>query len=327
CNTGLKEMTSRVTYSLKKFRKKFTLPLSNINWFPGHMAKGVKQMQQKLKSVDCIIEVHDARIPFSGRNPNFYHMLTAIRPHILVLNKMDLSNLRLKHDILDTLKEKYNDTNVIFTDCRSEAGISSILSKVLEQINLSDRFNRAENPFYSVMTIGVPNVGKSSVINALRNYYLNRGNATRVGPTPGVTRSVLEKIRICDDPVVYLLDTPGVLEPNIKNIEIGMKLALCAVIEDHTVGTSLVADYLLYWMNKHQNFNYVDFLNLKEPNDNINEVLMHIAATRKLIISVASLDGTMRRHPDFDEASLYLLRAFRDGKLGRFMFDVDDLKK
>ncbi|KAK7073248.1 Mitochondrial GTPase [Halocaridina rubra] len=169
---------------------------SVAQWFPGHMAKGMTQMQLKLKSVDCIIEVHDARIPVSGRNPLFENRLLGIKPHLLLLNKMDLIDHKYKRKIIQFYETK-GVKNIIFTNCKKadSVGIKSIIPKVSKLIQESERFNRSEESSYQVMIIGVPNVGKSSLINALRAKHLRRGKATPVGGIPGITQSVLERIK------------------------------------------------------------------------------------------------------------------------------------
>ncbi|XP_034950051.1 mitochondrial GTPase 1 isoform X2 [Chelonus insularis] len=266
-----------------KFRDKFRLVHKElINWFPGHMQKGLKQMQQKLKSVDCIVEVHDARIPISGRYERFRHSVSGLKPHIFVLNKKDLADLSQKQE---WEKRLHHDgiKNIIYTNFKDQKckGMQSILPLACKLIEESERYNRVEASDFSVMIIGVPNVGKSSLINRLRNKYLHKSNATAVGPIAGVTRSVLTKIKISEKPPVYVLDTPGILTPNIRDIETGLKLALVGCLQDHLVGQEVLADYLLYWLNKNQRFEYVDKLELKKPNDNIFEVLATVAIRMK----------------------------------------------
>lgn len=170
-----------------------------VNWFPGHMAKGLNQMQRKLKGVDCVIEVHDARIPLSGRNPLFEKRLgvSTLKPHILVMNKIDLADPRHKKAIQQHY-EAQGVQEVIFTNCKrpDSSGVKSILRKVSNAIKKSERYNRSEETSYDVMVIGIPNVGKSSLINALRAKHLRRSKATKVGALPGITQSVLEKIKV-----------------------------------------------------------------------------------------------------------------------------------
>lgn len=127
--------------------------------------------------------------------------------------------------------------------------------------------------------VGIPNTGKSSLINALRTLNLRKsGSATPVGNRPGVTRAVMNKIKISESPLVYLLDTPGILIPDMKSLEASMKLALCETVVENTVGPVRIADYLLYWLNKTGNFQYVSHLQLEvrrliDDENNVSEVL------------------------------------------------------
>ncbi|XP_060710054.1 mitochondrial ribosome-associated GTPase 1 [Hemiscyllium ocellatum] len=293
-------------------------------WFPGHMAKGLKKMQASLKKVDCIIEVHDARIPLSGRNPMFQEAL-GVRPHLLVLNKMDLADLTSKQRILRQL-EQQRIQNILFTDCLRDrdVNVKKIVPAVTELIQKSDRFHRTENLEYCLMVIGVPNVGKSSLINAMRRMYLKKGKASRVGGEPGITRAVLTKIQVCERPLIYLLDTPGVFSPRIESLEVGMKLALCGTILDHLVGEEIIADYLLFTLNKQQKFDYVERYQLGEPCDDLQTVLKKIAVklgkTQKVkaITGVGDINILM---PNYSAAAYDFIRAFRKGELGKVMLD------
>nr|XP_036867245.1 mitochondrial ribosome-associated GTPase 1 isoform X11 [Manis javanica] len=235
------------------WRERFPLGGRDVaRWFPGHMAKGLKKMQSSLKLVDCIIEVHDARIPFSGRNPLFRETL-GLKPHLLVLNKMDLADLKEQQKILQHL-EGEGLQNVIFTNCVKDVNIKQVIPMVTELVGSSYRYHRGENLEACVLVVGVPNVGKSSLINSLRRQHLKKGKATRVGGEPGITRAVMSRIQVCERPLTFLLDTPGVLAPRIESVETGLKLALCGTVLDHLVGEETLADYLLYTLNRHQLF-------------------------------------------------------------------------
>ncbi|XP_054655526.1 mitochondrial ribosome-associated GTPase 1 isoform X1 [Dunckerocampus dactyliophorus] len=275
-----------------KFRTHFDFGGREVaHWFPGHMAKGLKQMRASLKNVDCIIEIHDARLPFSGRNHMFQETLD-VKPHLLVLNKMDLADLSNKQRILKELN-KTGVKNVLFTDClkQRDDNVKRLVPTVVEIIAKSNRFNREENRNYCLMVIGVPNVGKSSLINSVRRTYLKKGRASRVGGEPGITRAVLTKIQVCERPIMYLLDTPGVLPPKIESVETGMKLALCGTILDHLVGEDIIADYLLYSLNRLEKFSYVEKYNLQEPSDDIQHVLKRIAVKLRKTQRIKALTG------------------------------------
>ncbi|XP_019726109.1 mitochondrial ribosome-associated GTPase 1 isoform X2 [Hippocampus comes] len=279
-----------------KFRSAFDFGGREVaHWFPGHMAKGLKKMRASLKSVDCIIEIHDARIPLSGRNPVFQETLD-IKPHLLVLNKMDLADLSHKQ----------------------------LVPTVLEMMTKSCRFHREENRNYCLMVIGVPNVGKSSLINSLRRTHLKKGRASPVGGEPGITRAVLTRIQVCERPMMHLLDTPGVLPPNIESVETGMKLALCGTILDHLVGEDIIADYLLYSLNRLGNFSYVEKYDLQEPSDDIQHVLKHIAVKLRKTQRVTAITGVGNVNiiiPNYAAAAYIFIRAFRKGELGQVILD------
>lgn len=313
--------SSVVRYGLR-MRETFSVVNQDVaQWFPGHMAKGLNQMQRKLKSVDCIVEVHDARIPISGRNPLFEHTLSAIKPHVLVLNKMDLADLRHRNGIVKH-HTKEGIKHVIFTNCKrpESRGIKSIIPTVAEMIKNTERYNRSEETVYQLMVIGVPNVGKSSLINALRAKYLRKSKATQVGGLPGITQSVLEKIKVCEDPKVYLLDTPGVLAPKIRDVETGLKLALAATIKDHLVGEENIADYLLYRLNKNGNHSYVKYLNLEEPTDNIRQLLGLAAVNNGWKRKVRTQSGT-QVIPDLQLSASKFIKGFRMGVFGPMILD------
>ncbi|KAM4030951.1 mitochondrial ribosome-associated GTPase 1 isoform 5-T6 [Anomaloglossus baeobatrachus] len=181
-------------------------------------------MRAKLGKVDCIVEVHDARIPLSGRNPLFKEYL-GIKPHLLILNKMDLADLSHQKRVITHL-EKHEDGKVIYTDCIRDENIKQIVPAITEEIESNPRFNRAE---------------------------------------------------VSENPLIYLLDTPGVLSPRIESLETGMKLALCGTILDHLVGEDIMADYLLYTLNEHTQHRYVEQYELDEPCSNIATLLKKIA--------------------------------------------------
>lgn len=177
-------------------RQKYLSPTLSVGgWFPRHMFKGLMQMQGKLHSIDGIIEVHDARIPFTGRNPKLSD-IGIIKPSILVFNKVDLIN----SDHIKRIKRKFSnsDVDVVFTTCKSSnsSTIKSLVPLMIEKMNNSPRYNRADNLGLNLMVVGIPNVGKSSLINKLRNINMHRRNSAEVAPKPGVTRSVMERIKV-----------------------------------------------------------------------------------------------------------------------------------
>lgn len=313
---------------LKSLRPSFgqQFAKSFLQWFPGHMGKGMKQMQQQLQNVDCIVEVHDARIPLSGRNNLFRTNLLGVRPHLLILNKCDLVQRDQHSAILNAVKNKGHASDVMLTDCRTAqgSGVDKILSTISSKITNIHRYNRQNEKSYNLLVIGVPNVGKSSLINVLRNYHAKKKKATRVGPVAGVTRSVLTKIQVSYDPPIYLLDSPGILEPQVRDVEAAFRLALCASMQDHLVGITNIADYLLYWLNKHGHFSYVEKLGLREPCDDIWEVLTLYALNNKFTMRVRDMSsGAMVTRPHLEKAATSIVKMFRRGELGLYLLDSD----
>ncbi|KAJ8248443.1 hypothetical protein GJAV_G00242070 [Gymnothorax javanicus] len=259
-----------------------------------------------------------------GLNPVFQESLN-IRPHLLVLNKWDLGDPSSKQRVLKQL-EKSGVENVLFTDCRrqTDENVKKIVPMVTQLIENSPRYHREEDMHYCLMVIGVPNVGKSSLINALRRTKLKKGKASRVGGEPGITKAVLSKIQVCERPALFLVDTPGVFPPKVENVETGMKLALCGTILDHLVGEDVISDYLLYSLNRLGKFSYVDQYDLGEPSDDIQHVLKRIAVKLGKTQRVKAITGVgdiTIKMPNYSAAAYHFIRAFRRGDLGRVMLD------
>ncbi|XP_010074753.1 PREDICTED: mitochondrial ribosome-associated GTPase 1, partial [Pterocles gutturalis] len=215
-------------------------------------------------------------------------------------------------------------SHVVFADCQRDANVKKIVPLVAQLVGESPRYHRAESTDYSILVIGVPNVGKSSLINSLRRLHLRKGKATAVGGEPGVTKAVLTRIQVCEKPLMYLVDTPGVLPPKLGDVETGMKLALCGAIRDHLVGEDMMADYLLYTLNKQQQFRYVQRYRLAEACDDIEAVLKHVALAQGWTQKVKVLTGTGNVNVttlNYSAAAYEFLRDFRAGRLGRVTLD------
>lgn len=315
-------------YTSLKFRSEFNHLSNNVfKVFAMHMAKGMLKMRKSLKDIDFIVEVHDARIPLSGRNLNFQDSLM-IRPHLLLLNKIDLIEKKDQEKIIKHLKKDTSD--ILFTCCKNDINHTirnQLLPSILKMTTSNNRYHRSETDDYNVLIIGIPNVGKSSIINALRNIHLNKGGkAAPVGALPGVTKSLMEKIKVSERPKVFILDTPGVLPPHIPDMNTAMKLILCANIKEKIVGPIIGADYLLFMLNKLQCFQYVDFYNIGQPIDNIYEFLSHLSIKLNLIINARNPDGGYIKRPNLDQASHAFIRDFRTSKLGLINLDRELLE-
>jgi len=312
------------------FRPEYKFPVnSSKNWFPGHMHKGLKDMQRKVIDVDCVIEVHDARIPFSGRNTTFKETISGVKPHILILNKEDLVPKQNREQIIKKIKESDPIiSEVMFANASSGQcpTLKTLLPKSIELIEKSNRYHRVGVPERSIIIIGIPNVGKSTIINKLRNANLqSKGKATKVGATPGVTRVVHEKIRISNRPLVFLLDTPGISKPNVKDMHVGMKLAACNTLNDMVIGQLYICDYLLWYLNTHNHFDYVAYMGLEEPEQDCHLMLAKSALIHGKIIEKTQ-HGQKKKLPDYEYVAMKFLQGFRKGHFGRFYLDEDQMK-
>lgn len=245
-----------------------------------------------------------------------------------MLNKKDLIHRNNIPKIADKIRQEDGIEHIIFSNCKDHRcdGVKKLLPLSSELIGNSERYNRSEELEFGIMIIGVPNVGKSSLINALRNRNLQKKSAAAVGAVAGITRSVLNRIKICDDPSVYLLDTPGILTPNIGSTEIGMKLALCACLQDHLVGPEIIADYLLFWLNKHKKFDYTKLIGIDAPTDNISEVLLAVSKKLNKTKTMKDFNGNMVVRPDLNAAAQNFIRLYRTGELGKILLDIDQLR-
>ncbi|WKY14024.1 hypothetical protein Q1695_004673 [Nippostrongylus brasiliensis] len=286
----------------------------------------MKKMEGKLRTVDLIVEVHDARVPISGRNSTFMNQFCSIRPHVLVMNKMDLINMKkYKQPIEDYYRYEHGVTHIIWTDCKRRLGraLSHVQQSVLDILVKEPRFNRSVKSEFQVMVVGIPNVGKSSLINTWRSHNLGtKRSAVVEGARPGVTVRVQNRVRVLDKPPIYVLDTPGVLSPSIRNID---EFALCDLILESATNPRYVADYLLYWMNRTGDFSYTKHLMIPGgPADDIDHLLLRICAAKDW--RTRCLTGsTYEERWDFDRAVATFLQLFRKGVLSDCCLDKEML--
>ncbi|NWR21838.1 MTG1 GTPase, partial [Emberiza fucata] len=294
------------------------------SWFPRHMAKGLRQMRLALRRADCLVERR--HIPLSGRNPALQEAL-GIRPHVLVLNKMDLADPRRQPVSAGAGPGGGSGALDAPAGCSPSSPVPvplQVVPMVARLVADGPRYHRAESSEHNILVIGVPNAGKSSLINSLRRLHLKKGKATAVGGEPGITKAVLSRIQVCEKPLMYLVDTPGVLPPRLGDVETGMKLALCGAIRDHLVGEDVMADYLLYALNKQQQFRYVQRYGLGQPCDHIEPLLKHVALSQGRTQKVKVLTGTGNVNMmmlNYPAAAYEFLRDFRAGRLGRVTLD------
>ena len=276
----------------------------NYQWYPGHMTKAKRMMQENIKLIDLIIELVDARIPMSSRNPDI-DKLGKGKARIILLNKSDLADARLNQEWESFFKEKGYFVQPL--NAKTGAGIKNIQALVQESCKEKierDRKRGIINRPVRAMVVGIPNVGKSTFINSFA------GKAcAKTGNKPGVTKGK-QWIRMNKN--LELLDTPGILWPKFEDQKIGERLALIGSINDEI----LHVDELAVALIRNLKNSYLDLLE-KRYNITIDEdaydTLKKIAIARKCLQK-----GEL---PDVDRASSMLLEDFRSGKLGRITLE------
>ncbi|KAJ2359257.1 Mitochondrial GTPase 1 [Coemansia sp. RSA 2618] len=282
----------------------------SISWFPGHMMAGLREMRDQMRTVDLVVETRDSRIPLSSINKQFEQIIKGKR-RVVVYNKADLAPEAIQHTVRSVMDRR--GQRVLFTD----ANVNKSVRQILDVARETAKSDPIRFPELVVMVIGMPNVGKSSLINALRRTGLNRGKAANTGAKPGVTRALSSRIRVLESPPVYLVDTPGVMIPHIPDPITAIKVALTGGIKDNIADENVLADYLLFRLNRLEHTDYCAVLGIDRPTDDISEFLQRLC--RKI--------GALRQggELDTDKAVQFFIRAFRQGRFGRLCLDdLDD---
>lgn len=279
-----------------------------FQWYPGHMTKARRQMQEDIKLIDLIIELVDARIPLSSRNPDI-DGLGKNKARLILMNKSDLADDRKNREWAEFFREK--GYSVVCLDARSRAGMQGVTDAVMEACREKierDRKRGIKNRPVRAMVAGIPNVGKSTFINS----YAGRACA-KTGNKPGVTKG-RQWIRLNKN--VELLDTPGILWPKFEDQTVGLRLALIGAIKDEILNIDELSLELIRILEQ----DYPDVLaeryfQGKEPEDAADpvEILKRIAENRKCIAKGNELD--------YSKAAALVLDEFRSGKLGRITLE------
>lgn len=276
----------------------------NYQWYPGHMTKAKRMMQENIKLIDLIIELVDARIPMSSRNPDIDELGKG-KARIILLNKSDLADAGLNQEWESFFKEKGYFVQQL--NAKTGAGIKNIQALVQESCKEKierDRKRGIINRPVRAMVVGIPNIGKSTFINSFA------GKAcAKTGNKPGVTKGK-QWIRLNKN--LELLDTPGILWPKFEDQKIGERLALIGSINDEI----LHVDELAVALIRNLKNSYLDLLEKRYDitiDEDAYDTLKKIAIARKCLQK-----GEL---PDVDRASSMLLEDFRSGKLGRITLE------
>ncbi len=279
----------------------------HFQWYPGHMTKARRMMQENIKLIDLIIELVDARVPLSSRNPDIDEM-GKNKARLILLNKADLAEERCNDEWVEYFREK--GYSAVKVNSKKGVGIKSIQSVIQEACREKterDRRRGILNRPVRAMVAGIPNVGKSTFINTLA------GKAcTKTGNKPGVTKGK-QWIRL--NKSVELLDTPGILWPKFEDQTAALKLAFIGSIKDEILQTEELAAELVKFLGKE----YPGVIEEKysvETTEDSYECLRNIAVSRHCLVRGNELD--------VEKAAALLLDDFRNGRLGRITLETPE---
>lgn len=282
----------------------------NLQWYPGHMTKAKRQMQEDLKLIDLIIELVDARIPLSSRNPDIDE-LGKNKARLILLNKSDLADERYNEQWSAYFQKK--GFYVVKVNAKSGAGLKSIQGVIQEACKAKierDRRRGIKNRPIRAMVVGIPNVGKSTFINS----YAGKACA-KTGNKPGVTKGK-QWIRL--NKTLELLDTPGILWPKFEDQEVGKRLAFIGSIKDEILNLEELSLELLDYIRT----NYPGLLNTRygiEKEGTPVSLLEAVADKRKCLIRGQEID--------YAKAAGIVMEEFRNGKIGRITLEFPPVEE
>ena len=281
----------------------------DIQWFPGHMAKALREISERIKLVDIVIELCDARAPYSSINPELFNIIKN-KPRIMILSKKDLAEEKITNEWIKHFEEKGYIAKAMNLN-KDNLDIIFSLSKVClkEKIEKDKRRGLKPQPIRALV-VGIPNVGKSTFINKM-----SKRKAANVGNMPGVTKAQ-QWIKIKND--FELLDTPGVLWPKFENQEVGTKLAIIGTIKQDILDKSSLASSLLkYLFNKHKEFliNRYNIELVEELNED-NEIV--------LLERIGQKRGLLRAKGEVEISKVeeLILKEFKEGIMGRYSLET-----
>jgi ribosome biogenesis GTPase A len=287
----------------------------NIHWFPGHMAKTRRVIEENLKLIDVLVEITDARIPESGRNP-ILSQLSGVqtKPRILLLNKRDYADPNATRSWLEYYNKQ--DVTAISCDCRSGAGLKGLIPLLKNAVG-----ERKYSGAIRVMAAGIPNSGKSSFLNRMAG-----GKKAAVGDRPGVTRGK-QWVRIAGSVPIEILDLPGILPPKIEVRQAALNLAYTGAVKDEIMDIHALAASLAEFLAEHHSDKLAERYKLSpfavrnlgaaehttESTSAGNSILESVAKSRGMMISGGESDT--------ERAASALLDDFRSGRIGKITLE------
>ena len=260
-----------------------------IQWYPGHMTKAKRMIEEELKLVDGLLEVVDARVPLSSRNPDLQGLTN--KPRLVVLSKIDLADPVKTKEWLDHWQSQ--GEQVVGVNLLQGQGMCRLRNLVSRTFSNSKRLPR-------LLVVGIPNVGKSSLINAL-----TKRRRAQVGARPGVTRGK----QWLSGPGMLLLDSPGILWPKFEDQEVAKRLAVIASIRDEVLDQVNLAAWLLEWLAQYYPAGVLERYGVLDPHNPLEEV----GRQRGCLLQGGDVD--------FNQAAALVLKDFRTGKLGAITLD------
>ncbi len=283
----------------------------NIQWYPGHMTKTRRQMEADLKQVDAVCEIVDARIPISSRNPDI-DAICGNKPRIMILNRMDLADPEATNRWATYYRNQ--GRAAVATDCKSRKGISAFtpaVRQVLHEKIERDAARGMHRPL-RVMVVGIPNVGKSTLINQISGR-----KGAKAENRPGVTRG---KQWVTVDSGLLLLDTPGILWPKFDDPNVGMMLAYTGAVKDGILDVEELASFLMALLWKRYPDAVKERYGIEAPEDTPGWELLELAGRKRgYLLSKGEINT--------ERMAKVLLDEFRGGKLGKFTLELpEDIK-
>ncbi|TAH72202.1 MAG: ribosome biogenesis GTPase YlqF [Anaerolineaceae bacterium] len=286
----------------------------NVQWYPGHMAKAKRMMQENMKLVDVVIELVDARIPLSSKNPDIDSLTAGNKSRVLLLNKFDMADSKYNEIWKRYFEEKGYHTALI--NSRNGQGvkqIKDIVYKACEAKIERDRRRGIINRPVRAMVVGIPNVGKSTFINS----FVGKAS-TRTGNKPGVTKGK-QWIRLSNK--IELLDTPGILWPKFEDPTAGMRLAFIGSINDDIIQMTELSLELILFLNKYYPNAIKERYDIELPNK-MEEIKDCVTTLEQIALRRSCL--MKGGEPDIDRAAGILLDDFRSVRLGNITLEFPE---